>query len=86
MEKSIAEEQEKENNTDYLTEICREGAQRMLAAALETEIAVFIEKYKELKDKDGHQTVVRNGYHREKAIQTGIGNIAIRQPRIDGGH
>jgi putative transposase len=83
MEKSIAEEQEKENNTDYLTEICREGAQRMLAAALETEIAVFIEKYKDLKDKDGHQTVVRNGYHPERAIQTGIGNIAIRQPRID---
>jgi hypothetical protein len=34
MEKSIAEEQEKENNKDYLTEICREGAQRMLAAGM----------------------------------------------------
>jgi putative transposase len=83
MEKSIAEEQEKENNTDYLTEICREGAQRMPAAALASEVAEFVEKYKDLKDKDGHQAVVRNGCHPARTIQTGIGDIPIQQPRID---
>jgi transposase-like protein len=83
MKSIVAEKQENENVSDVLTTLCREGAKKMLAAALEAEVAEFIAKYSNLKDEDGHQAVVRNGYHPERTIQTGIGDIPIRQPRID---
>ena len=83
MEQIIAEETEKENGKNSLDQIIREGARRMLAAALEAEVSDFIEKYKNRKDTNGYQLVVKNGYHPERKIQTGIGPVTIRQPRID---
>lgn len=83
MESILTENKTKENGSDLLTELCREGARKILAAALEAEVAEFINQYTNLKDDSGHQAVVRNGYHPERTIQTGIGDIPIRQPRID---
>jgi putative transposase len=83
MEQIIAEETEKENGKNSLEQIIREGARKMLAAALEAGVSDFIEKYKKRKDTNGHQLVVKNGYHPERKIQTGIGPVTIRQPRVD---
>lgn len=47
--------------TDALTELLREGAQRMLAAASEAEVAAFLERFKDEKTADGRQRVVRRG-------------------------
>jgi len=66
-----------------LEEIAREGARKMLAEALELEVNEFLRKYSNLKDESGKQLVVRNGYSPEREIMTGIGNIEIKQPRID---
>jgi transposase-like protein len=66
---------------DTLTEVLREGAQKLLAEAVQAEVGSFLEQYKELRDEQGHQRVVRNGYLPEREIQTGLGGIKVRVPR-----
>ena len=58
---------------DPITDILRQGARRLLTAALEAEIHEFLQRYKEITDDKGRQRVVRNGYLPEREIQTGIG-------------
>jgi transposase-like protein len=54
----------------------------MLAQAVEAEVAAWIDAHAHLKDDDGRRQVVRNGHLPERAIQTGIGPIEVRQPRV----
>jgi len=68
---------------DTLTPILREGAQRMLAQAIEAEVADYIERHAHQRDVVGHRQVVRNGHKDEREIQTGIGPITVRQPRVN---
>ena len=68
---------------DALTPILREGAQRMLAQAIEAEVADYIDRHAHERDAAGHRQVVRNGHKDDREIQTGIGPITIRQPRIN---
>src|SRR3954451_11231079 len=67
---------------DILTEILRDGARRMLAEAVEAEVAAWIDARAHLRDQDGRRQVVRNGHLPERAIQTGIGPIEVKQPRV----
>ena len=67
---------------DPLTEIIRNGAVRLLAEALEAEVEAVIESYKELRLSDGRQRVTRNGYLPERNIQTGVGEVNVKAPRI----
>ncbi len=67
---------------DSLTEILRLGARRLLAQAVEMEVTVFIEGHAELTDDAGRRRVVRHGYLPEREIQTGIGPVAVRCPRV----
>jgi putative transposase len=68
--------------TDVLTEILRAGSQKLLAAALDVEIEEFLAKYADEKDKRGRQRIVRNGYHQPREVQTGIGAIEVKAPRV----
>jgi transposase-like protein len=67
---------------DSLQEILRQGAQKMLAQAIEAEVAEWIEQHQQLTDEQGRRQVVRNGYLPERKIVTGIGELAIEQPRV----
>jgi transposase-like protein len=67
---------------DVLTEVLRDGARRMLAQAVEAEAAAWIDAHAHLKDQTGRQQVVRNGHLPERTIQTGIGPVEVRQPRV----
>ena len=67
---------------DALTDILRLGAQRMLAAAIEQEVADYIDERQHIIDKDGRRLVVRNGHLPERDITTGLGPIAVKQPRV----
>lgn len=67
---------------DALTEVLRRGAKELLQQAVEVEVAEAIAQYAELKDEQGRQRVVRNGYLPERSIQTGIGEVAVRAPRV----
>lgn len=66
-----------------LDEICREGARRMLAAALEAEADCYVESLAHEVDDDGHRLVVRNGHARRRAVATGAGSISIEAPRVN---
>ena len=67
---------------DSLTEILRNGARALLTQAVETEVADFLGRYANLKTEAGHQRVVRHGHLPEREIMTGIGPVAVRQPRV----
>ena len=67
---------------DPLTEVLQAGAHKLLAQAIEAEVASFLEAYAALVDDAGRRRVVRNGYLPERAIQTGIGLVSVRQPRV----
>ena len=67
---------------DPITELLRHGARRLLTAALEAEVDIFLNQYKEIHDQKGHQRVVRNGYLPEREIQTGIGQVSVKAPRV----
>jgi putative transposase len=67
---------------DALTEVLRSGAHQLLQQAIEAEVATFIAQHRELKDERERQRVVRNGYQAERTIQTGIGEVAVKQPRV----
>src|SRR5665213_3575864 len=66
-----------------LDEICREGAQKMLAAALEAEVDAYVTDLLGERDDDGHRLVTRNGHARARSISTVAGAVEIRQPRVD---
>jgi putative transposase len=66
---------------DPVTEVLRTGARKLLRQALEAEIESFLSQYRDLKDHQACQRVVRNGYLPERDIQTGIGQISVKVPR-----
>ncbi len=70
--------------TDFLTEILRNGARALLIQAVdvEAEVAEFLAKHTDLKTETGQQRVVRHGHLPEREIMTGIGPVAVRQPRV----
>lgn len=65
-----------------LDEIVHKGAQQMLAAALQWEVNEFVDRYQDVMDEQGRRRVVRNGYLPERTIQTGAGELKVRQNRI----
>jgi putative transposase len=67
---------------DALTEVLRSGARELLQSAVEAEVAEFIARHREFKDERERQRVVRNGYKPERTIQTGIGDVAVKAPRV----
>ena len=68
---------------DVLTEILRQGAQQMLAAAIENEVAEYIAACAEERDGGGHRLVVRNGHMPPRSILTGVGAVEVHRPRVD---
>ena len=67
---------------DQLTDVLRDGARALLAQAVEAEVADFLGTYADLKTEDGHRRVVRHGHLPEREVMTGIGPVAVRQPRV----
>jgi len=68
--------------SDPLTEIIRTGARTLLEAAFKAEVELFVEQYVHLLDEEGRRRVVRNGYHNEREVQTGVGAVTVRVPRV----
>ena len=74
----------KPEQTDPLQEVLREGARKMLAAAIESEVVSFIDQCGGLKTDEGKAAVVRNrnGYLPERSIQNGLGDIEVKVPKV----
>ena len=71
---------------DPITEIIRQGARKLLAQALEAEIDLFINQYADLRDELGRQRIVRNGYLPQREIQSGVGAVTVKAPRVRDRH
>jgi transposase-like protein len=69
-------------NRDVLTEFLRDGARDLIRVALENEIRSLLLKFEGEKLEDGKPRVVRNGYLPERTIQTGIGEVEVKVPRV----
>jgi len=66
-----------------LDEIVRDGARAMLAAALQAEVAAYVEAFSDEVDQDGHRLVVRNGSHQAREVMTAAGAVPVRAPRVN---
>jgi putative transposase len=66
-----------------LDAIVREGARRMLAAALEAEVDAYLAAHAAERDEQGRRLVVRNGHARERQVTTAAGAVAVRAPRVN---
>lgn len=71
-----------EKFVDPLTELLRHGARDLIRKAVETELEAMLSEYADLKLIDGRQAVVRNGYLPERTIQTGIGDVVVKVPKV----
>ena len=66
-----------------LDEIVRDGARQMLAAALQAEVAAYVDQFVDQVDENGHRLVVRNGHHNVREVLTGAGAIEVKAPRVN---
>lgn len=67
---------------DVLTGLLKQGAQKMLAQAIEAEVEDWIEMHQHLRDEQGLRQVVRNGRMPKRTILTGVGQVEVEQPRV----
>jgi putative transposase len=79
----VVDEQARAELTTDLDELFREGARRMLAAALEAEVQAYIAAHSQEVDEHGHRLVVRNGHAPARTITTGAGRVEVVRPRVD---
>ena len=67
---------------DILTDVLRDGAQQMLATAIEAEVDDYLAGRASTVDAAGRRYVVRNGHLPPRAIQTPRGDVQVQQPRV----
>ncbi len=82
LEGSFGSQGEGEFSSD-LDVLAREGARRMLAAALEAEVAEYVSRHREVRDEQGRAQVVRNGRARARKVTMGAGTVEVRAPRVN---
>ncbi len=74
---------ENTSQRSLLDEIVRDGARQMLAAALQAEVAAYVEAFADEVDEAGRRMVVRNGHHVEREVTTAAGAVPVRAPRVN---
>ena len=67
---------------DPLTDVLRQGARKLLAQAVEAEVESFLAQHQDLRDERGRARLVRNGHLPEREVQTGIGPVRVKAPRV----
>src|SRR5579859_6145910 len=71
------------SSESLIDEIVRDGARRMLAAALEAEVAAYIDAHADQLDEHGRRLVVRNGHAVARQVLTSAGAVPVRAPRVN---
>lgn len=66
-----------------LDALAREGARRMIAAALEAEVEAYVARHRGVRGEDGRAAVVRNGRGKARQVTLGSGTVAIEAPRVN---
>ncbi|MFI6358251.1 IS256 family transposase [Streptomyces sp. NPDC050743] len=79
----VNEDDSTHDGSSLIDEIVREGARRMLAAALEAEVNAYIAELADQCDENGRRLVVRNGYHQPRKVTTAAGVVEVKAPRVN---
>lgn len=66
-----------------IDELVRQGAQRMLAEAVQAEVDAYLARFAKELDEHGHRLVVRNGYHQPREVTSTAGPVEVRMPRVN---
>ncbi|MCB9601682.1 MAG: hypothetical protein H6720_15265 [Sandaracinus sp.] len=73
----------REEGEHALDVLAREGARRMIAAALEVEVEDYLARHRALRDEPGRAEVVRNGRGRDRKVTIGWGTVTLQAPRVE---
>lgn len=79
---NVIEVSSREKSADHLMELIRQGARKLIEQALEAELEGYMDGLRERRLTDGRSAVVRNGYQPERDIQTGIGPVPVKVPKV----
>lgn len=79
---NVIELERRVKSADPLTELLRSGARQLLAQAVESEVQELLAKHQDRRTESGHAGVVRNGYLPERELQTGLGPVTVRIPKV----
>ncbi len=74
--------EDRAESLDPRTELLRVGARQLIEQAVETELQELLAAHAGRLLADGRAGVVRNGYLPEREIQTGLGPITVRIPKV----
>ena len=69
--------------SSLIDQIVREGARQMLAAALQAEVAAYVDQFGGVRDEDGRRLVVRNGTAEPRTVVTSAGAVEVTAPRVN---
>ncbi len=79
---NVLEFQGRDTITDPLTELLRTGAEQLIYQAVEAELLELLAEHSERRTEDGKAGIVRNGYQPERELQTGVGPVTVRIPKV----
>ena len=81
-EDNVVQLGDRELFTDALTGLLQQGAHQLIMQAIEAEPGEFMSQFKNRQTQDGRAAVVRNGYQPERQIETGIGPVKVKIPKV----
>lgn len=72
----------RETVSDALTELLKTGAEQLIYQAVEAELATLLAEHAQHSSEGGKATVVRNGYLPERKLQTAVGPVSVKIPKV----
>ena len=79
---NVVQFKDRELFTDALTSLLQRGAQQLIMQGVEAELGTFMSQFEDRQTQDGRAAVVRNGYQPERQIETAIGPIKVKIPKV----
>ncbi len=79
---NVVELSGRDTSRDELTALIRDGARKLVSEALEVEVSELLASLSGRRDASGRAAVVRNGYQPERDIQTGVGPVTVKVPKV----
>ncbi len=79
---NVVEVSGRETITDPLTELLRVGAEQLIYRAVEGELEELLSAHSQRCLEDGRAGVVRNGYLPARELQTGLGPVTVKIPKV----
>ncbi len=79
---NVVELSGRETGRGEVTELIRDGARKLISEALEAVARELLSGFSERRDASRRSAVVRNGYQPERDIQTGIGPVTVKVPKV----